>query len=231
MEYLSAGRSMLGHFARPDGDGPFPAVLIAHGANGLDEYQRHRPELVAAEGYAAFAMDYHGAGRVYEDRSELQVRMQEFAGTPGLIARTAADALAVMLDLEGVDQTRVAAIGFCFGAVVAMELAWTGADLTAVVGFHPGFSPPADRPNARFRAKVLMCVGADDPLVPPGTIEGFGQEMSTAGVDWQVHLYSGVQHNFTHPGADQMGVPGLAYDPTAARRSWRSMLDLFSEVM
>jgi len=76
-----------------------------------------------------------------------------------------------------------------------------------------------------------MCVGADDPFVPAEQRAAFEEEMGAAGVDWQLHLYGGVQHTFTNPVGDQVGWPGLAYDADADRRSWRSMLELFTETL
>jgi dienelactone hydrolase len=75
-----------------------------------------------------------------------------------------------------------------------------------------------------------MCIGADDPLVPPEHRATFEKEMTEAGVDWRIVLYGGVKHSFTHPFAASAGVPGLEYNELAAKRSWRAMLDLFDEV-
>ncbi len=81
---------------------------------------------------------------------------------------------------------------------------------------------------------MLVCLGADDPLIPPAERVAFEEEMRNAQVDWQMHLYGGAQHSFTDPGADErartMGIQGLKYDAAADRRSWRSMLELFTEI-
>ena len=77
-----------------------------------------------------------------------------------------------------------------------------------------------------------MCVGADDPIVPLEHRDALSaHDVRPAGVDWQMHVYGGVQHSFTHPWASRAGVPGIAYDEVAARRSWQAMLDLFGEVL
>jgi dienelactone hydrolase len=112
-----------------------------------------------------------------------------------------------------------------------LELARGGADLRAVVGFHPGLgtSRPDDARN--ITGTVLVCVGADDPYVDGDARSAFEAEMRAGGVDWRMHVYGGVQHSFTHPRADLAGIPGLAYDPAAADRAWRAMLDLFDETI
>jgi dienelactone hydrolase len=232
VEYPCDGKVSIGRLAIPEGDGPFPGILVAHEANGLDEFQRGRPERLAALGYAAFAMDYHGAGHVFgaDDRDAMMARLNEIGEDPDrlrLIARAALDAL---LAEPGVDPSRIAATGYCFGAAVVMELARSGADLKAVVGFHPGMASSRPEDSRSIVAKVLMCVGADDPIIPREARAAFEDEMRAAGVDWRLNLYGGAQHSFTHPGSESIGMPGLKYDRTADERSWRAMLDLFDEV-
>ena len=134
----------------------------------------------------------------------------------------------------GVDGERIAAIGYCFGGTAALELARSGATIEATVGFHSGLKTvrPQDAPH--IRGKVLVCLGADDPLIPPSERSAFEEEMRTARIDWQMHVYGSAQHSFTDPEADErariMGIQGLKYDARAERRSWRSMLDLFEEI-
>ena len=112
-----------------------------------------------------------------------------------------------------------------------LELARTGADIKAVVGFHPGITNVRPADSANITAKVLICVGANDPVVPLEHRTTFEAEMRAAGVDWQLHLYGGALHSFTHPRASVAGVPGIAYDERAAQRAWRAMLNLFDEVL
>jgi dienelactone hydrolase len=158
-------------------------------------------------------------------------RLAALFADPDRTRALGAAALQVLLAEAPVDASRVAAIGYCFGATVALELARTGADIKAVVGFHPGLANVRPDDSANITGRVLMCVGADDPIVPLEDRTAFEREMRAAGVDWQMHVYGGVQHSFTHPAASAAGLPGIAYDEVAARRSWRAMLDLFDEVL
>jgi hypothetical protein len=64
LTYGVDGLTMVAHLARPDGKGPWPAVLIGHDGIGLDDYQRSRADDLAKRGYIALAMDYH-AGRTF----------------------------------------------------------------------------------------------------------------------------------------------------------------------
>ena len=117
------------------------------------------------------------------------------------------------------------------GAAAVIELARMGAPFAVVVGFHSGFVPGTPEENAAIKGKLLLCHGADDPIVAAGQRDAFLAEVAAAGVDWQLHLYAGVGHSFTNKDIDALNLPGFAYDETADRRSWQAMLNLFDEVL
>jgi dienelactone hydrolase len=142
-------------------------------------------------------------------------------------AQAALDALSRQ---DGVDRSRLAALGYCFGGSTALELARSGAPLAAVVSFHGGLQSPRPDDARSIKAKVLVCHGAADPLVPPAELAAFEEQMGKTDVDWQVHAYAGAVHGFTNPEADEAGVPALAYNEAADRRSWKAMLGLFEEI-
>jgi dienelactone hydrolase len=232
VHYEADGLRLVGRLAVPDGDGPFAGVLSAHEANGNDDVQLGRAERLAEHGYVGFALDYHGPHAPFADRRAMNARLDELSADPDRIRALGAAALETMLLTEPrIDADRVAATGYCYGGTVALELARAGANLRAVVGFHPGMRTSRPEDAVNIKGKVLMLVGADDPYVTPADRAAFEEEMRAASVDWQLHLYGGVQHTFTHPWAERAGIPGLAYDATAAARSWQAMLDLFAEVL
>jgi dienelactone hydrolase len=232
IEYEVDGRRMLGQFAVDDSRrGPRPAVLVSHEGPGLDDHVRGRAVRLAGLGYAAFALDYHGEGRVLPVE-QIMARLDLLSADAALTRRLGRAGLDVLLAQPSVDPDRVAAIGFCFGGAMSLELARSGADLRAVVGFHSGFTPPNPADSRTIRASVLMCSGADDPLVTAEQRQAFQDEMIEAGVaDWQLDVYGGTQHCFTNPRVDELGMPGLAYNPVADRRSWESMLQLFDQTL
>jgi dienelactone hydrolase len=232
IEYEADGIVMVGHLAVPDGraGGARPAVLVAHEAPGLDDVHRERADRLAELGYVAFALDAHGGGQFRLGDARVQERVAAIGNDPGRAQAITGAALDVLRAHPQVDASRVAAIGYCFGGALVLELARGGADLRAVVGFHPGLrtSRPEDARN--ITGVVLVCIGSEDPYIDLEQRAAFEAEMRAAGVDWRMHVYGGVQHSFTHPHADRAGIPGLAYDAPAADRAWRSMLDLFDEV-
>jgi dienelactone hydrolase len=99
--------------------------------------------------------------------------------------------------------------------------------LKAVAGFHAGVLPGED---AAIRAKILLCHGEQDPVVPAAQIQAFVAGLTGAGIDWQLHLYGGVGHSFTNPEIDAWNLPGFAYDAAADARSWAALRQLLGEV-
>jgi dienelactone hydrolase len=224
------GNEMLGHLAFDDTrTGRRAAVLLCHEGPGLDEHVKGRAERLAELGYVAFALDYHGGG-VPLPLEDAMPRLGALMGDPTLTRRLAQAGLDVLLAQPAVDADRVAVIGFCFGGAMSVELARSGADVKAVVGFHPSLSPSPD--STQIKGSVLMCVGTDDPFVSLEQRLAFEKDMSDAKVaDWNMELYGDVGHSFTNPRAGELGMPGIAYDAKADARSWAAMLRLFDETI
>jgi dienelactone hydrolase len=232
IEYDVDGTIMAGYLAIDEsvgGEARRPGVLLSHEGAGQDDNVRSRAERLAALGYVAFALDYFGGGR-QPPMEEVQPRMRELIADPDATRRLGRAGLDVLTAQEGVDTGRLAAIGFCFGGTMSLELARDGAPLRVVVGFHPGLMSVRPEDSANIVASVLMCCGADDPIIPIEARNTFENEMRTANVaDWHVEVYGGVGHSFTNPAIDARGFPGFAYNERADRRSWQSMLQLFKE--
>jgi len=231
VEYAVEGRRMVGQLALPDGEGRRPAVLIAHDGSGLDEYQKGRAARFAELGYVAFALDYHGAGRPISEE-EAGSRCQELWFAPERIRALAAGGLEVLLAAPRADPSRVAAVGYCFGGALVLELGRGGADVQAIVGFHPRLATRRPQDAVNIRGKVLVLVGTEDPFVSRQERLVFEDEMRAGGVDWQMNVYGGAKHSFTRPGVEQLGRdPGNEYDKLTDQRSWQAMLNLFDEVL
>lgn len=137
--------------------------------------------------------------------------------------------LEVLLAQPEVDAARVAVTGYCFGGRMALELARSGAAVACTVGFHCGLATARPEDASQIRGKVVVCIGADDPTVPPEQRLAFEREMRDAKVDWQMHLYGNAVHGFANPGADRWNNPALAYHRPTDERSWRAMRDVFDE--
>ena len=230
LEYQANGLALHGTLAVPDGAGPFPGVLIGHEGPGLDDIQRARAADIAQLGYIGLALDYHGQHSPFTDRAAMMARLDHLSAHPDETRALGAAALDVLLAEPAIDGSRMAAIGYCYGATITLELARSGIPLRAVVGFHPGLRTIRPQDARNITGRVLMFVGADDPIIPPEHRLEFEQEMRDGGVDWQLVLYGGVQHSFTHPLASQAGIPGIAYDQRATTHSWQTMATLLADV-
>ena len=231
--YEADGRTMVGTLALPDGTDQRPGVLVCHEGPGLDDHARRRAQRIADElGYVAFALDYHGDGKPITDRDEMMGRIGALRSDPPRAYAVGTAGLDILRAEPRTDTGRLAAIGYCFGGTLSLELARGGADLKAVVGFHSGLSTVHPEDARNITGKVLALIGADDPGVPPADREAFEKMMREGGVDWQMMLYGGVVHSYTNPDADKMNRPEfLRYDPIADKRSWKQMSDLFAEVL
>jgi dienelactone hydrolase len=211
--------------------GPRPGVLVFPEAFGLGDHARSRAERLASLGYAALACDLHGEGRVYDALDAVMGLINPLREDPRRTRARARGGLEALLARPEVDPARVAAIGFCFGGTMALELARGGAAIAGAVGFHSGLATVAPEDAKAIRGKVLVCIGADDPGIDAAQRAAFEAEMRAGGVDWQMNLYGGVVHSFTNPAADRLGRPDFArYDAKADARSWAEMQAFFDEI-
>lgn len=225
--YSHDGLSLAGFLAYDEtASGPRPSVLVVHDAGGLREHIKDKCRRLAELGYTAFGLDLYGS---LPDGPEEGLKRIQALGAD--IPRWRAVTLAGLEALKAqppADASKLAAIGYCFGGTTVYELARTGADLKGVVGFHSGLAPSSGEAK-NIKGKVLTLIGADDPLIPPPARLAFEEEMRGAGVDYQITLYGGVGHSFTHPGMDGSR-PGFKYDAQADRRSWAEMRRFFEEI-
>jgi dienelactone hydrolase len=230
LAYEADGLAMRGQLFVPSAAKPVAGVLVFPEAFGLGEHAVGRARRLAEMGYAALACDLHGEGRVMDLESVTPV-IRALREDPLRIRARAEPAWRALTARLEVDASRIAAIGFCFGGTMALELARGGADLHAAVGFHSGLGTVRPEDAKNIKARVLVCIGADDPGIPPEQRGAFETEMRAGKVAWEMHLYGGVVHSFTNPEADRMGRPEFArYDARADRVSWAAMSEVFGEV-
>ena len=232
IEYHADGARLVGYLAVDDSrSGKRPGVLVAPEGGGLVDLTKSIARRLAEAGYAAFAMDYYGDGKPLTDMNEVMPRIGAFMAEPTTIRARATEALAVLARQPECDDARLAAIGYCFGGTTVLELARSGADLKAVVGFHSGLGTTRPAEPGAVRPKILTCIGARDPIIPADQRQAFEAEMTAAGVDWQMNVYGEAGHSFTNPGSGALGRPGFEYHEQTDRRSWGTMIELFDETL
>jgi len=171
----------------------------------------------------------YGEGKLGTGVEECSAMMQPLLADRATLQQRINLALDTARQLPEVDTHRIAAMGFCFGGLCVLDLARSGADLQGVVSFHGLFTAPGNTEGNKISAKVLCLHGYDDPLVPAQSIIDLGDELTTAGADWQIHAYGGTVHAFTRPDANDPDF-GAVYNPSADRRSWQSLLNFLAEI-
>jgi dienelactone hydrolase len=232
VDYRCEGTNLRGYLAFNESTEPRPGVLVFHEGLGLGDFAMERARRLADLGYVAFAADMYGDRRQARNLQEVATLVGVFRAEPQQLRVRAHAALATLAAMPQVDANRLAAIGFCFGGSVVLELARDGADLKAVVSFHGVLPTKAPAAPNQVKASVLVCTGADDPLAPPDQVADFENEMRAAQArDWQVISYGNTLHGFTNPAADGSMLRSALYNAQADRRSWASMRDLFDEVL
>jgi dienelactone hydrolase len=219
---------LTGFLADGASRGSVPGILVAHEAPGVTAHIKERVRMLAERGYVAFALDMYGQVDLPID--EAREQSHRLMTDAALMRRRARAALDLLASHTHCDAGKLAAVGFCLGGIVALELARDRAPIRCAVGFHPGFMRPKGSATGPIAAKVLMMIGDDDPVVPAEDRASFIREMKEAGADWQLHVFGGVGHSYTNPEIDALGMPGFSYNEGADRRAWTLMLSLFGEV-
>ena len=232
VEYSDGDTVLEGYLAWDDAvSDPRPGVLVVHQWKGLGDYEQRRSRELAALGYVALAVDMYGKG-VRPGTAEEAGKQAGLFKDDRALTRTRAEAGWQALKDTGLTGDRpIAVMGYCFGGMVALELARSGAPVAGAVSFHGSLDTPNPADASQIKGKILVLHGADDPYVPATQVAAFEKEMRDAGVDWQLVSYGGAVHAFTDPGAGTDPSKGAAYNAAADRRSWQAMKTFFTEIL
>ena len=232
LSYSDGATKLAGYVAQPAGaKGKVPGVVVIHQWMGLTDHERKVSDDLAKLGYVALAADIYGEGVHPANTGEAGKLAGSFKGDRALYRRRIAVAIETLKAQKGVDGSRIAVIGFCFGGTGALEAARGSLPVKAVVSFHGGLDVPAGYTPGPISAKVLVCHGADDPFVPAKDVAAFQDEMRQAKADYVFVAYGGAVHAFTQKEAGNDNSKGAAYNKAAQRRSWQHMKDFFKETL
>jgi dienelactone hydrolase len=213
-------------------EGKRPMVFVIHEWWGLNDYAKMRARELAKLGYIAMAIDMYGDGKMGTDPKIAGELATPFYANPGSVRPVYAAAWNKLKTYSQADTTKVAAIGYCFGGAMVLNLAKLGEDLDGVVSFHGNLNVvPANKDL--LKAKVLVCHGGADSFVPQEEVEQFKKQMDSIGANYSLKVYAGATHAFTNPEATATGekfkLP-IKYDAAADSASWKDMKDFFKQV-
>lgn len=213
--------------------GKRPGILVVHEWWGQNDYIRERARMLAAMGYVALAVDMYGNGKVASHPADAQAFSEEMGKdfeTMKLRFNAAEDLLKKQ---KMVDPDKIAAIGYCMGGGVVLNMALQGADLKGVASFHGSLGSVKEIMPGLVKTRIIVFNGKDDKFITTEQIDAFKKKMAGAGVDYQFISYPKAMHSFTNPQADMYAkkfkLP-LAYNAEADKKSWTRMKSFLQDI-
>lgn len=234
---LAGGDSMAGYLARPDGDGPLPAVIVFMEIFGVNAHIRDVTERVAAEGYVALAPDYFhrtgpGIELGYDDAGMAEGMKHLHRLKAEQMVSDARDTIAFLRERSDVRGDRIGAMGFCIGGHMTY-LAACEADVAAAASFYgggiaapqgPGGGPSTVERTPGLRGRMLCLFGGRDALIPSDQVDRIREALAAHGGDHEVVVYPEADHGFF---CDQRAT----YHEASARDAWARARALFAETL
>lgn len=225
--YTIEGVNLNGYIVYDDKfKGPRPGILVVHEWWGQNEYARERARMLAELGYVALALDMFGEGKQAHHPKDAQKFAAEITQNIDLSKSRFLAAMEELRNHKLTNPQKIAAIGYCFGGAVVLQMAREGIDMKAVVSFHGGLSTNHPAEKGAVKAKILVAHGGADPFVKHEQLGAFMDEMNNAKADYRIVIYSGAKHGFTNPQSTALGhrfdIP-LAYNREADIASWEEM--------
>jgi len=228
------GSNLIGYFAAPVSETPVAGGIVAPEWWGRTEYTLQRARELAEHGYAALAIDMYGDKKVTDQASQANEWMtQTFQDADTIVTRASAG-LETLAQQAEVNPEQLAAIGFCYGGKVVLDLARSGADLKAVASFHGTLSPKTPAEQGKIQAEILVLHGEQDSMVTLDDVAKFKAEMDHADVNYEVIILENAKHGFSNPLADERAKANgvdLGYNPQAEQQSLNAMYGLLERTL
>lgn len=207
---------------------PLAAIVLFPTIANVTPAMERRAAMLAEAGYLVMIADFYGEPvRDFAHAGDLAKRLR--ADVDGYRNRLIA-AVEALRSLPQAFGLSLGVIGYCMGGQAALEVVRTGTDIKAAATFHGLLETARKAALGSIKARILVCHGDADPMVPREHVLRFWEEMDAAKANWHFHSYSGVKHGFSDPGSDERGIPAIAYDASADRQSWAALLAFFDEV-
>ncbi|MHB1083725.1 MAG: dienelactone hydrolase family protein [Thiobacillus sp.] len=235
VSYKAGDTVMKGFLAFDDAvKGRRAGVLVVPEWWGANDYARKRARMLAGEGYVALVVDMYGNGQVADNPKDAGALSGVLNKNPSLALSRFQAAERFLGKQSNVLKGEIAALGYCFGGGVVLNMARAGEPLKAVATYHGMLATDAPAKPGDIKAKLRIFHGGADPFVPPDHVEAFKTEMADAKVDYILVSYPGVKHTFTNREADsyaaQFNLP-LKYDNGADTDSWARTLEFLKATL
>lgn len=232
VSYSDGDTKLTGYLAYDSSaSGKRPGVLIVHEWWGVTPHVRDYARALAAQGYAALAVDMYG--KTAEDPKSAGELMKSVMSSSSVMMSRFRAARRLLAAHPATDAGRIGAVGFSMGGRVVLQMARAGEDLAGVASVYGTLETPEPARAGVTRARVLVIHAEGDPFVKPDSIPAFRREMEAAKVDYRLVSYTGVKHGFANPMATERGrsynLP-IAYDADADRNARAELFRFFSEV-
>lgn len=230
VSYREGGTVLEGKLVYDDKKTNRPCVIVVHDWNGPDAYELGRAKQLAGMGYTALVADIYGRGVRPKNNQESAAESGKYGADRALTRRRIGAAVRYAMGQPQVDKKRIAAIGYCFGGMVVLELARMGAKVQGVASFHGNLSNPKPNDALLIRTQVLVLHGAADPLVPKAQVAAFEAEMKKAKKPYKLIAYPNAVHSFSLKHAGNDPSTGVAYNAEADRKSWAELTAFLKRV-
>ena len=228
--YSAGGVNMNGFISYDSAmEGKRPIVMVIHEWWGLNDYVKMRARELARLGYLAMAVDMFGNGKQADNPDSAGKLAGPFYADPQMAKARFDAGLQYIMQNSLADTSKVAAIGYCFGGGMALNIARLGENLDGVVSFHGNLVGTSANKDL-LKAKILVCHGAADPFVPQAEVDKFKKQMDSIGANYTFKAYDSATHACTNPNATATGqkynIP-IAYNAKADSASWEDMKQFF----
>ena len=200
IDYKHGNTALSGYLIYDDSvQGPRPGILMIHDRSGFSEGTLDDAKTIANLGYVVFAEDMFGKGIVPKDVPEMTKLIGIYDNDRPLMRARATAGFNVLKAQPMVDPAKLAGIGYCFGGTTGIELIETGAPLLGFISVHGAFNNFTAAAAKNIKGRVLILHGAEDPVAPMDQVNILVSQLRAAKVDFELNLYSGATHGFTHP--------------------------------
>lgn len=228
--YSDSTQTYEGVVAYQESTTPQPVIMIAHAYGGQSAFEENKALALAQLGYVGFAIDVYGKGKRAKSPDEAQQLMDTLNSDRALLLERMKTSLAQARNFEFGDETKVGAIGFCFGGKCVLDLARSGAPLSGIVSFHGLYDAPGFNQDQKITTPLLILHGWNDPLATPDATVALANELSDKGAYWEINVYSNTGHAFTNPNA-KFPEKGLVYNEEVSDKPWMRMTSFLKKLL